>query len=221
MTSRQQCLNKPSKLGRISRVLVCAGSLLLLNSCSSLLELVQPKLATDMAVFKSGDFQLDTAHSSLVFKVKHMGLSYFVGRFNQFDANLAFDATKPEQAKLGAVVDMTSLDVVDDNFEETIKSDEWLDTEKFPKAYFETSSAKQINSETLIFNGNLTFLGVTKPVDVAVKFHGAGTNLLTYSYTIGFSAEMKFNRSDFGLDKYIPTVGDEILIEVEAEFQRN
>lgn len=57
-----------------------------------------------MAVFKSGDFQLDTAHSSLVFKVKHLGLSYFVGRFNQFDANLAFEATKPEQAKLGAVV---------------------------------------------------------------------------------------------------------------------
>ncbi|EWH11424.1 YceI-like domain-containing protein [Catenovulum agarivorans DS-2] len=212
---------KLTKFTKISRTLFCAGSLLLLNSCSSVLELVQPNLATDMSVFKSGEFQLDTAHSSLIFKVKHMGLSYFVGRFNQFDANLAFNADQPEQAKLGAVVDMASLDVVDDDFEQTIKSDDWLNTAQFPKAYFETTTATQINSETLLFDGNLTFLDVTNPVKVEVKFNGAGTNLLTYSYTIGFSANMTFNRSDFGLDKYIPTVGDQILIEVEAEFQRN
>jgi polyisoprenoid-binding protein YceI len=61
---------------------------------------------------------------------------------------------------------------------------------------------------------------VTAPVDLTVTFNGGGNNMLTGFYTLGFSATSKFNRSTFGVDYLIPAVGDEVTIEVFAEFQQ-
>ena len=70
------------------------------------------------------------------------------------------------------------------------------------------------------FLGDLTFLGVTKEVVLDVTFNGGAMNMLTAKYTIGFEATSRFSRSDFGLDQYVGLVGDDITIEVHAEFLR-
>jgi polyisoprenoid-binding protein YceI len=71
-----------------------------------------------------------------------------------------------------------------------------------------------------IFTGNLTLHGVTAPVDLAVEFNGAGDNILTGRYTLGFSATAHIKRSRFGVDYLIPAIGDDVAIEVFAEFQK-
>jgi polyisoprenoid-binding protein YceI len=53
-----------------------------------------------------------------------------------------------------------------------------------------------------------------------VKLNGAANNPLTRKYTLGFAANLRFKRSDFGLKKFIPIIGDEIKIEIHSEFQR-
>ncbi len=189
-----------------------------LNGCASLLK---PELETELVELKAGQYTLDKNHATLLFKIDHMGFSKFVGRFNDFDATLDFDADNVANSRLEAVVNMASVDVNNGNFEETLRGNEWFNTQAYPQAFFKTTGVKNISGSSADFEGELTFLGVTKPIIIRVHFNGGATNLLTYKYTIGFSATSTFKRSDFGLDRYIPTVGDEIELEVHAEFQKN
>lgn len=202
---------------RIVIKLVLLFSLSFILSCSSLLK---PKLKTDWISVREGEYAIDKAHSTILFKVSHMGFSKFIGRFNSFDASLSFDAENIENSALQAVIDMTSVDVNNKGFEGTLKSRFWFDTETYPQAIFTTRSAKKIDDQAMIFQCDLTFLGVTNAIELNVRFNGAATNLLTQKYTLGFEADAVFQRSLFGLDNYIPAVGDDIELEIHAEFQK-
>ena len=68
--------------------------------------------------------------------------------------------------------------------------------------------------------GNLTLNGVSKPVTLDVDFHGAGTNPYNKKATIGFEAEGKIRRSDFGIAYGIPAVSDEVELEIHAAFEK-
>jgi polyisoprenoid-binding protein YceI len=67
--------------------------------------------------------------------------------------------------------------------------------------------------------GDLTFHGVTKPVTLAVKFNGAGTNVLDKKYTAGFEVSGKIKRSDFGVKTYVPLIGDDVDLIISAGFE--
>ena len=200
---------------RLTAIILLAG---LLNACASLLK---PDLETELVELKAGQYTIDKNHATILFKIDHMGFSKFIGRFNDFDATLDFDADNIANSRLEAVVNMASVDVNNENFEETLRGNERFNTATHPQAFFKTTLVKNISGGSADFEGDLTFLGVTRPIIISVHFNGGATNLLTYKYTIGFSAISRFKRSDFGLDRYIPTVGDEIELEVHAEFQKN
>ena len=178
-------------------------------------------METNLSELRSGEYQLDPRHATVLFKVDHMGFSKFVGRFNRVAATLDFNADNIAASRLEAVIDVASVDVNNENFATTLRGSDWFDTAQFPQAVFKTERVENINGKSADFAGELTFLGVTKPVSLQVHFNGGATNMLTYKYTIGFAASSVFKRSDFGLDKYIPMVGDEIEIEVHAEFMKN
>lgn len=200
------------------RIVFVLLSLLLLTSCASWLT---PNRTQTLVEIKPGAYRLDPDHSTLLFKVDHMGFSTFVGRFNQFDAELQYDAKNIEASQLRAVVDMASVDVNNEKFERALRGKFWLNAERYPQAVFTTTAAKKVTSNAVVFTGDLLFLGQTHPVDVSVRFNGAANNLLTGKYTLGFSASATFLRSQFGLDRYIPTVGDDITLEIHAEFQKH
>lgn len=189
----------------------------LLSGCASLLK---PKLKQQLVEIKGGNYQLDKQHAALLFKVDHLGFSKFIGRFNAFDASLRFDSKNIENSSLEALVDMTSVDVNNEKFERALKGRFWFDTENYPQAYFKTNSAQRIDEKNIEFIGELTFLGVTKPISLFVHVNGAANNLLARKYTLGFSAKASIIRSEYGLDRYVPSIGDEIELEIHAEFQR-
>lgn len=195
--------------------IVC--TVVLLSSCMSLLT---PKLKQDLKLIKDGEYVLDKAHTTVLFKLDHMGFSTFVGRFNSFDASLNFDPIDIEKSSLEATIEMTSVDVNNENFERSLKGRFWFDTENFPQAYFKTTSAKKTTDQDIEFQGDLTFLGETQPMVLDVHINGAANNLISGKYTLGFSASTRFLRSDFGLGQYLPTIGDKIELEIHAEFQR-
>jgi len=192
-------------------VVLCA------SGCAGLL---RPKLKQELVEIKTGDYVLDKDHAVILFKVDHMGFSKFVGRFNEFDASLRFVPERVEESTLEAVVNMRSVDVNNAKFERALNGRFWFDTKTYPQAYFKTTSAELVGPQRVRFFGNLTFLGVTAPLELTVNVAGAANNLLSGKYTIGFSAEAVFSRSTFGLDRYVPTVGDDIELEIHAEFQR-
>lgn len=188
---------------------------LLLASCGTL---IKPNVKTGIVQLEEGSYQLDQTHVAVLFKINHMGLSTFVGRFNKVDATLEFDPNNIAAAKLSAVIDVASIDVNNHDLEETLRGSSWFDTEKYPQAFFKTISVNLLDQNSAVFGGELTLHGVTAPMNLTVTFNGGANNMLTRFYTLGFSATSTFKRSTFGVDYLIPAIGDAVAIEVFAEF---
>ncbi len=193
-----------------------------LSSCASILTpLVTPQVRTELSSLKPGQYRLDKSHATVLFKVQHLGLSTYVGRFNDMDATLEFDPKNTQAASLTAIIEMGSVDINDQDLEQTLLGGAWFNHKNYPQAVFTSKRVSSVNENTFEFTGDLQWRGVQKPIVMTAVFHGGANNILTGKYTLGFSATGRFNRSDFGMSDYIPLVGDEILLEVYAEFQRN
>ena len=198
--------------------LVVLATALLLSSCSSLL---MPTVETQVATLKAGQYKLDRAHASLLFKVQHLGLSTYVGRFNDFDASLDFDPDNIKESQLQGIIEIASLDINNKALATDLLSSTWFNATTYPQAIFSSKSVQPINDNQFEFVGDLTWRGATKSIALLGTFHGGASNILSGKYTLGFSAETSFLRSDFGMDAYIPIVGDQVDIEIHVEFQKN
>ncbi|HSX52609.1 MAG TPA: YceI family protein [Cellvibrio sp.] len=190
---------------------------LLLVGCGSL---IKPNVKTGIAQLEKGSYKLDQTHVAVLFKINHMGLSTFVGRFNKVDATLEFDPNNIAAARLSAIIDVTSIDVNNLDLEETLRGSNWFDTKKYPQAFFKTTSVSVIDQNSARFTGDLSLHGITAPIELTVTFNGGANNMLTGFYTLGFSATGVLSRSAFGIDYLVPAIGDQVALEVFAEFQQ-
>lgn len=193
------------------------ATVLLLGSCGTL---IKPKIKTGLIQLEKGSYKLDPSHVAVLFKINHMGLSTFVGRFNKVDASLEFDPQNIAAAKLSAIIDIASIDVNNPDLEETLRGSSWFDAGKYPQAFFKTTNVKIIDERTAEFSGDLQLHGVTAPISLQIHFNGGGNNILTGFYTLGFSAFASFKRSTFGVDYLTPAIADRVDLEVFAEFQQ-
>ena len=203
-----------SRYGKLVAIMLAPS---LLFSCSRILT---PDQTSEVTEVRAGQYILDPNHASLIWKLNHLGFSTFIGTFNEFEASLDFDPEDIENASLEVVINTSSLDVDIPEFEEELRGDSWFDVAVFPQAVYRTTRfVESVDEDTFLFEGDLTLLGTTAPVSLEVNFHGGGRNFLTRSYTVGFSGSAKFNRSDFGLDRFTSFgVGDEIDLEIHVEF---
>ena len=192
-------------------------TLLLTTSCTSL---VRPNFTQELVKLRAGQYQLDKQHSFLIFRIGHLELSKIVGRFNTFDATLDFDPQTPENMTLSGLVQANSIDLNNEDLENTLQESDWFNTAQFPRLVFNSSSVSVTDNNKFLINGELTMRGVTQPATVTATFNGGADNLLTRKYTIGFSANATLKRSDFGMDTFSAFIGDTIEVELHAEFQR-
>ncbi len=183
--------------------------------------LVQPDVKADAAALRAGDYELDPTHAVLLWKVNHLGYSKYVGRFNEFDASLSFDPENPAAAEVSVIVKTASIDVNFPKFEEDLRGGSWFNSEEFPEAVFESTSVSLDESGSGTITGDFTLLGVTKPVTFDVTFNGGARNLLNQKYTVGFEVNGMIKRSEFGMTTLLPAVGDEVELEMHAEFVRD
>lgn|SRR5690606_652707 len=202
-------------ISRISAALACSA---LLVSCDRILT---PDFDTNVAEMRGGAYVLDKTHASLLWKVNHLGFSSYIGRFNDFDASLDFDPANLQASRVEVIIDAASLDVNNESFENDLRGSDWFNVEQFPQIIFRSTSLVQSNSEnSFVFAGDLTFHGVTKPVNLNVNFNGGGRNFLTRRNTLGFAATTTIKRSEFGMDNLVAFgVGDDIELEIHVEFQ--
>lgn len=199
------------------------ASCLVLASCSTLTPVPKTSAAT---AFTSGNYTLDKTHAALLIRISHFGVSSYVGRFNDFDATLDFDADNPTAAKMWAVVQVASLDVNNPDFEKTLIGEEWLNSGAHPEAILVIDSVKVTGANTGVASGQFTLRGVTHPISLDVEFLAGINNPLTRKYTVGFEARGEFKRSDYGIDKLLSIAGDKfdfdtVKVEFNGEFQRD
>ena len=199
------------------RLIFILGIATLMTGCVSWLA---PKVESEIVKLRPGQYSLDKSHTTVLFKIQHLELSTYVGRFNTFDASLDFDPLNPEAMNLEASIDIDSLDINDAGLKDDLMGRTWFHQKSYPQAKITTVNVEPLGDNKFTFTGNLDWRGVVKPISLVVIFHGGANNILTQKYTLGFSATGSFLRSDFGMDAYIPIVGDQINIEVFSEFQK-
>lgn len=185
--------------------------------------------ATDLP---KAEYTLDPSHSSLTFKVDHLGLSRYTARFTGLRAKLDLDPAKPAAARLTATVDARSLKTdypfKNLDFDALIQGEKFLDAAKFPTIAFRSTGIVLTAPNKARITGDLTMHGVTRPVTMAATFNGgyAHNQMDPGGSRIGFSARGTLKRSDFGISLGIPAegskmgVGDEVEFILEVEFTR-
>ena len=175
-------------------------------------------LLTATTAFAAPDkYSFDPAHTQILFSVSHLGFSHSHGRFNTFDGSFTFDAKNPAASTIDVTVDTGSVDMGSKEWDDAVKADALLNAKKFPKMTFKSTSVTKTDDKTGTVIGDLTLLGVTKPVTLNVTHNKSGNHPYTKNHLAGFSASATLKRSDFGMAKYIPDVGDEVSITIEVE----
>ncbi len=163
-------------------------------------------------------YKIDTAHSEISFKVKHLMITNVTGNFNQFDATLESNAADFSDAKITFEADVNSISTNNEQRDGHLKSDDFFAAEKFPKLSFTSKSLTKKTDEAYALTGDLTIRGTTKTVELAVEYGGTVTD--PYGQVkAGFEISGKINRKDFGLVWSATTEAGGIVVSDEVKLQ--
>ena len=165
---------------------------------------------------------IDSAHSEVGFKVKHLVISNASGKFTVFEGTV--DSTKSDfsDAKISFSADISSIHTGQEQRDGHLKSADFFDAEKYPKLTFVSSSLTPVNGSDYTLKGDFTMHGVTKPIELVAEFGGVQKDL--YGQTVaGFEINGKIKRSEFGLTWSAVTeagglvVGEDVKLHINAE----
>ncbi len=160
----------------------------------------------------AADYKLDTTHSQVEFRIKHLSVSNVKGNFGKFDGTLSADNGK--LTALNGEVDINSINTNNKNRDEHIKDPDYFDAKKFPKAQLKLVKMSGNNGEF-----DLTIKGVTKRVNFGVEIFGVTKDDRAGQEVIGLSINGKINRKDFGIATGTPSaaLGDEVVLTIDIE----
>jgi polyisoprenoid-binding protein YceI len=168
-------------------------------------------------------YPFDPLHTSISFAIDHLGLSMIHGRFSKFSGKFAIDRT----AKTGSVelvIDTASVDTNDNDKgnrprsrDEHLRSADFFNVAEFPKMTYKSTSVVFAGDTPTVVQGDLTLLGVTKPVAITVERFRCNPATATAKERCGGSANARIKRSDFGMKRGIPSIGDEVLLSLGFE----
>jgi polyisoprenoid-binding protein YceI len=175
-----------------------------------------------LALAAPGAWDVDSAHTSSAFAVKHLVISTVRGEFGKTAGAVTYDDKDVSKSTVDATIDATSIDTREPKRDEHLKSADFFDTAKYPTITFKSTKVEKAGEGKLKVTGNLTLHGVTKPVVLDLTGPTAEVKDPWGNVRRGFSATARINRQDFGLNfsKTIeagPVVGDEVTINLDGE----
>ena len=170
---------------------------------------------------ESGRYELDPRHASVVWRVRHQGLSWYVARFAEIGATLDFDAEDPSRSRLEAHVDANSVDTGlpggAAGFNQSIARA--LGAQTAPDIALSVRSIERTGENTGRMIADLTMNGQTHPASFDVVFNGETRDILRGGKRVlGFSATGRIDRTQWGVDAWRQFVGAAVEIAIEAEF---
>jgi polyisoprenoid-binding protein YceI len=176
-------------------------------------------VASACAVNAADTYNIDPAHSSVGFAVTHMLINTVHGKFNEFSGSLTMDGTELKEAT--GTIQAKSIDTGIDRRDNHLRSPDFFDSAKFPTITFKSKRAEKQGNGTVLV-GDFTMHGVTKEITLPVTVKGPIKDPWGNS-RIGFQAQAKLNRRDYGLkyNQALETgglvVSDEVELEINAE----
>jgi len=149
---------------------------------------------------QAADYKVDVegAHAFVQFKIKHLGYSWLIGRFNTFDGGFSYDEKSPNNAKINIEIDTKSIDSNHAERDKHLKGKDFLNVSAFPKATFVSQKIKFTDAENALVTGEFTLKGVTKTISFAVVKIGEGQDPWG-GYRAGFSGTTDLKLSDYDI----------------------
>lgn len=185
-----------------------------------------PKLATTAATVAIGfwvnssqaaeTYAIESGHTYPNFTISHLGFSTMHGRFNQTDGSLVMDRDG-FASSVDITIDASSIDTGHDKRDDHLRNEDYFNVAKYPTITYESSKVTFTGEKTATVEGELTLLGVSKPVTLTVDQINCGTHPFFQHYVCGFNATTEFKRSEFGMTKSLPLVGDLVTVRIEVE----
>ncbi len=161
-------------------------------------------------------WNIDTAHTSVGFVARHMGLSKVRGQFTSFRGEVDGDPSDITTAKGWLEVDLASIDTGNADRDAHLKSADFFDVEKWPTMRF-VSKRIERNGDDYRVVGDLTIKDVTAPVTFAVTLVNDMSHPMAGTRLVGFTATTTLNRSDWGLGMFAPAVPEDVTLVISTE----
>ena len=181
--------------------------------------LAQDAASPDPAKVQPGRYAVDGGHTQVGFKLSHMGFSNYSGTFSEVTGSLDLPQDRA-QARLSVRFPTNSVSTTSAKLTDELKAPDWLDAAKHPEITFVSRKVEPTLPGKAKVTGDLTLHGVTRPVTLDVSFVGGGVNPMSKKANIGFEATGTIRRSEFGVTKYLPLIGDELALTIDAAFVR-
>ena len=175
-------------------------------------------LLTAAAWAQGSEWQIDPAHTTVAFTVRHMGISNVHGRFTKVSGSATVDDSDITKSSVNATIDVASVDTGTQMRDNDLRSPNYFDAQQFPSMTFKSKSISKNGDNKLKIVGDLTIHGVTKEVTLDVDGPSApikmGPNMRR-----GLSATTTINRKDFGVGSKATAamVGEDIKIDLDVE----
>ena len=164
-------------------------------------------------------YKIDTAHSDITFKVKHLMITNVSGSFTKFDATMESEAADFSDAKISFEADVNSITTNNEQRDSHLKSDDFFAAEKFPTLSFVSKNLVK-KGDDYVLSGDLTIRDITKPVELAVEFGGTMTDPYGLVKS-GFEINGKIIRSEFGLTWGAVTEAGGVMVSDEVKLHLN
>lgn len=180
-------------------------------------------MTTTQVGLPAATYNIDPVHSSVHFKVRHMMISNVRGEFGKVTGTVKIDPANPAASSVSVEIDVNSINTREPQRDAHLKSEDFLDAEKFPVMRFESTTVEETGAGTHKVSGNLTIHGVTRPVVLSVEGPTPAGKDPWGNVRIGAEATTKISRKDFGLtwNQVLETggvlVGDEIDISIDVQ----
>ncbi|MBA3941151.1 MAG: hypothetical protein C0520_08075 [Sphingopyxis sp.] len=183
--------------------------------------------ARDKTRVAAGTYAADPGHTLVVWEVDHFGFSRYSGLFGDVTGTLVIDPANPAASKVDVTIPVVKVTTASAGLTGHLLragkdggKPDFFGPAPADAKFVSTSVVLDDDGDEAKVTGNLTLNGVTKAVTLDVDFHGAGTNPYNKKATVGFEAEGKIRRSDFGIAFGIPAVSDEVELEIHAAFEK-
>jgi polyisoprenoid-binding protein YceI len=167
-------------------------------------------------------YEIDKAHSSVTFTIRHMTVNNVHGQFGDFTSTFNYDPADMKQWSCEATIQAASINTGTERRDNHLRSADFFDVANFPTITFKSTGITKEADGSYQLAGDLTMHGVTKPVVLALEVNGEVKDQRG-SVHAGFSASGKLNRKDFGLvwNRALETggflVGDDVAIQIDVE----
>ncbi|OIJ67997.1 YceI family protein [Streptomyces mangrovisoli] len=152
---------------------------------------------TDLASV-TGEYTLDPAHTRIGFVARHAMVTNVKGSFHEFSGTLHLDGGDPAKSTASIDVAMASIDTGNADRDGHLKSADFFKCDEFPTMTFRSTSAEDLGGGDYRLTGDLSILGVTKPLTIDLEFNGAAKDPFG-NERVGFEGKAEILRSEWGL----------------------